>query len=451
MRRIRIVVALVLAVTVAGCAMRDSTVDPVSGRGTIYRLSESDALIVAWQAIHDNMPGSRITEYHGARKGYWIEFFFGLDTFGIDAFVIPGIGADANGNEVTGHYFEVSGGGSSFLQGRAKADDIFAVIKRAADATGTQVAVTNLRTIGRWAGGESGTIPQPTNPFANLAHPMSAAAKAPAQDSLSQLAFRPASARPDDIAVIVGNSGYDHFGRDIPAVPPAKNDAAAMRRYVTEGLGIPTANVIFLEDATSAQLAEVFGTEREHRGKLFNWVKPKRSRVFVYYAGHGAPAGDQGSPMLVPVDASASQIALSGYPLTTLYANLAKLPAENVTLVLEACFSGASAAGSLVPAASPVTLVAKQVTPPTELTVISAGGANQIASWRQDHAHGLFTEFFLRAQAGEADQPPYGNGDGKIGLDELERYLKDKVTASARRDWGRDQDVQFFRPSIARR
>ena len=454
MRGIGTVLALLLAMLAAGCASRDSTVDVVTGHGTVYRLSENDALVVAWQAVHDAMPGSRITEYHGARKGYWIEFFFGLDTYGIDAFIIPGIGTDAAGNEVAGHYYEVSGGGTSFLQGRAKAAEIFAVIKRAADATGTQVEVSNLHTIGRLAGGDGGvTFQNSSAPVSPSATSLSlASAKPPAaQDGLSQLAFRKGEARPDDIAVIIGNSGYDRVGRDLPAVPPAKNDAAAIRRYAGEALGVSAANVIFLEDATSAQLVEVFGNERDHRGKLFNWVKPKVSRVFVYYAGHGAPAGDKGGPMLVPVDASASQIALSGYPLATLYANLAKLPAESVTVVLEACFSGATAAGSLVPAASPVSLVAKEVAPPAQLTVLAAGTANQIASWRQDRAHGLFTEFFLRGQAGEADQPPYGNGDGRVGLDELERYLKDKVTYWARREWARDQNVQIFRPAVASR
>jgi len=464
MRKIRTIVALLLAALVAACASRDSTVDTATARGTIYRLSETDALALVWQSIHDAMPGRRITEYRGARKGYWIEFYFGFDSYGITATVVPGVGTDAAGNPVTGHYFEVTGAGSSFLQGRAKAAEIFDIVKRAADATGTQMQVSGLRGITRIAGGDTVTHLPDVDPLAEggtaagagtatatatavpLAATIPSAARATQPDSLAQLRYSRPTGRSDDVAVIIGNAAYDRLGRDLPPVPPAKADAAAMRRYAIEGLGVAEDNIITLEDATGAKLIEVFGNERDHRGTLYNWIKPGRSRVFVYYAGHGAPAGEKGTPMLVPTDASASQIALSGYPLATLYANLAKLPTTGVTVVLEACFSGQSQAGTLVPAASPVSLAVKESAPPSTLTVIAAGAANQIASWRRDRGHGLLTEYFLRGEAGEADQPPYGDGDGKVGLDELERYLKDKVATQARREWGRDQNVQVFRP-----
>jgi hypothetical protein len=276
---------------------------------------------------------------------------------------------------------------------------------------------------------------------AALAAPAKSVAAKP--DPLASLHFAKGPSRPDDVAVIIGNAAYS--GRDIPPVPPARNDAAMMRRYVAEALGMADGNVIALDNATSAQMVEVFGNERDPKGKLYNWVKPGKSRVFVYYAGHGAPSGPGGSPMLVPVDASATSIGLSGYRLDTLYANLAKLPAESVTVVLEACFSGGSEAGSLVPAASPVSIAVKPAAVPGKLTVIAAGAADQIASWEPDRSHGLFTEYFLKGMAGEADQPPTGNGDGTVALDELGRYLDQNVSYMARRYYGRDQTVRVSR------
>jgi hypothetical protein len=44
---------------------------------------------------------------------------------------------------------------------------------------------------------------------------------------------------------------------------------------------------------------------------------------------------------------------------------------------------------------------------------------------------------------GEADAKPYGNGDGKVGLNELKRYLKKAMTRLARRYYGRDQTAQI--------
>jgi len=259
------------------------------------------------------------------------------------------------------------------------------------------------------------------------------------------LRFQNALQRPDDIAVIIGNADYSKQGHDIPDARTAYADAESMRRYALDGLGVREGNVIFLKDATGIQLAEVFGNAQDHRGKLFNWVKPGKSRVFVYYIGHGAPGNAEGRAMLVPSDASAGQIALSGYPLDLLYANLGKLPAENVTVVLDACFSGASPAGSVVGKALPIGITPKSAHVPPNITVISAAAADQMANWEQDDSHALFTEYFLKGMSGEADKPPYGNGDGKVTLDELDRYLKETLSYVARRYYGRDQTAQIVR------
>ena len=86
----------------------------------------------------------------------------------------------------------------------------------------------------------------------------------------------------------------------------------------------------------------------------------------------------------------------------------------------------------IVPAARPVPI-------PPNITVISAGASNQIASWEEDRAHSLFTKYFLKAVSGEADRPPYGNGDGAVDWQEVRAYLNETVTYHARRYYGRDQ------------
>ena len=249
--------------------------------------------------------------------------------------------------------------------------------------------------------------------------------------------------RPDDIAVIIGNADYAWQGKDIPDVVPAYADAESFKRYAMQALGVREGNIIFLRDATSAQIVRVFGNKENHKGQLFDWVKPMRSRVVVYYAGHGAPGDREGSAYMVPSDADAARIDLNGYPLSTLYANLSKLPAESVTVVIEACFSGASQAGSVISNASPVFLKAKAPEVPANITVIAAGGANQMASWEEDKSHGLFTKYFLKGMSGEADKKPYGDGDGRVDYGELDAYLKDTLTYYARRYYGRDQTARI--------
>ena len=56
----------------------------------------------------------------------------------------------------------------------------------------------------------------------------------------------------------------------------------------------------------------------------------------------------------VPSDCDPERVALNGYSLDLLYENLSKLEARKVTVVLEACFSGATNTGiNLTKSASP--------------------------------------------------------------------------------------------------
>ena len=122
---------------------------------------------------------------------------------------------------------------------------------------------------------------------------------------------------------------------------PAYSDAESMKEYFMKGLGIKEGNIIYLRDAT-AQITKVFGNEKSYKGQAFNWVKPNVSNLYVYYVGHGAPDIEKGNSYLVPSDASAQMIELSGYSLNTLYKNLSKIPAKSITVILEVCFSGIS-------------------------------------------------------------------------------------------------------------
>jgi len=250
--------------------------------------------------------------------------------------------------------------------------------------------------------------------------------------------FRSSKTHTDDIAVIIGNADYKKQGKDIPNVTPAYADAEGMKRYVMQALGIAEDNIIFIKDATQKDMVSTFGSGTNHKGKLFRYLVPGKSRVFVYYAGHGAP-GEGDSNYLVPTDAKASLIDLNGYPIKTLYQNLSKLPAKSVTLVLEACFSGASQGGSLVTRSSGITVVPKASSVPSNITVISAGAADQIASWEEDKSHSLFTKYFLKGMSGEAD----ANKDKNVSWAELKDYLAKTVTRFALRYYGRVRTAQI--------
>ena len=93
----------------------------------------------------------------------------------------------------------------------------------------------------------------------------------------------------------------------------------------------------------------------------------------------------------------------------------------------------------LVRAISGLTVTPKKPTAASGLVVLTAASGDQFASWDEDAKHGLFTLHLLKALAGTADGKDYGDGDGKVTLAEVKRYLDDEMTYQARRRFGRIQ------------
>lgn len=252
--------------------------------------------------------------------------------------------------------------------------------------------------------------------------------------------LKTSSVSPSSIAVIIGNKNYTH---GVPDVEYAHNDADLIKRYVLESLGYREGNIIDLRDATQADLVSVFGNEKSYKAKLFNWLRSGESDVFVYYSGHGAPSLSAGQGYLLPVNADPSTVEFNGYPLETLYSNLGNLPAKNLTIVIDACFSGSSQAGAVIKNASSISL--KRVEAKTTIpnaTIFSAAGLSEVASWDEQARLGLFTGYFLKGVSGDADEGNFGDGDGSVTVGELKTFLESEVTYMARRLYNRDQHPQ---------
>jgi|GEM_PF-4119721 len=274
---------------------------------------------------------------------------------------------------------------------------------------------------------------------------LAAEQKAAAKRSAEKLAAKKQvdEGRRHGIAVIIGNKSYAKHNTDVPDVSYAHNDADAMYAFVKDTLGYPERNIILVKDATQAEMTSLFGNERNHKGKLFNWTDPE-SRLFVYYSGHGAPGLSDGAGYLLPVDADPLVVELNGYPLETLYTNLDKIPARQVTVVIDACFSGGSASGSLIKNASSISL--RRVETKQMLrkgTVLTAADISEVASWDSERKMGLFTARFLDGVLGAADRGEFGNGDGQVRLGEMKQYLRAEVGFSARRNYLREQTPQI--------
>jgi hypothetical protein len=109
--------------------------------------------------VATTLPGRKIEVIDGPVRGYSTYFRFALDTYTQQVLVYAAQGTDTLGNKIRGYYFEVSGNGSSFVQGRAKNVELFERLAESAKATGKGVAVTSVERIGytnaKWRLGES--------------------------------------------------------------------------------------------------------------------------------------------------------------------------------------------------------------------------------------------------------------------------------------------------------
>ena len=226
----------------------------------------------------------------------------------------------------------------------------------------------------------------------------------------------------DAVAVVIGNK--DYRSTDVPAVKYALSDARMFKQYLVKTLGYQEKNIITRYNASISDFNDIFGTSSTPQGILSNYIKSGRSDVFIYYSGHGAPDLESKSGYFVPVDCNPARVRLNGYSLDLFYKNVAKLPARQVTIVLDACFSGAAGSGeSLIKSASPMVIRAGSPAVLKKNTIcIASSDGDQISSWYDEKKHGLFTYFFLKGLGGDAD----ADADNRITYKELYSFVSDK-------------------------
>ncbi len=232
------------------------------------------------------------------------------------------------------------------------------------------------------------------------------------------------------IAVIIGNKRYSQYGHSVPDADYAESDAAFMRQYAVRTLGYKADYIIYEVDATLGVLNAVFGRSGKP-GKLSALASSFETRpdILIYYSGHGAPGRDSEQAYLVPVDANAATISNSGYSLDTLYDNLRSVPANRVTVVIDACFSGKSdSAGDVLNKVGPaVYKPADPVRSMKNTAIFTSTGSGQLSHWYPAKQHSLFTYYFMRGIRGDADY----NSNRQITIAEMKKFLKNRVPKAA--------------------
>jgi hypothetical protein len=141
--------SIFIATILTACSTQYSTLKNDSSSGqVIYAIPEDQAFQIAFSSLANTLPGYEITDIDGPVKGYSALFRFLVDTYTQQVMVIPAVGKDSSGHKINGYYFDVSGRGSSVVQGAAKNAELFDRVAAAVKATGKGVVVTEVATGG---------------------------------------------------------------------------------------------------------------------------------------------------------------------------------------------------------------------------------------------------------------------------------------------------------------
>ena len=246
-----------------------------------------------------------------------------------------------------------------------------------------------------------------------------------------------AHAGPNDIAIIIANKSYSR----VRPVEFADRDGATFKRIATIVFGVPDrpTHIIELANASFGDLVGLFGFEGRGSPELTSLVRARDSRIYVFYSGHGLTIRDGGEPahVLLPIDSAPARAETTAYRRSWVQKALQevqrkKAPDGYVYLFLDACFSGRSDGGDLMPDTSMPGMDAARVVQRAEerMLVVAASSGDEVAYWDRPRQHGVFSHALLLGLFGAADDKVHGgNGDGRITAGELERFLKTRVAA----------------------
>ena len=235
--------------------------------------------------------------------------------------------------------------------------------------------------------------------------------------------------QPNTFLISIGIGSYRN--RQIPSRKFASLDAQIVSNYFQALGGIPASNILLLQDwkAIRSDIDEA----------LLDWLPPRMNKdtvVIVYFAGL-ASVSSTGETFLVPYDGTATTTSRA-YPMKDLEAALSRLKAKQTVFLFDGDVSRMGTDNRTKTA-----LPQWNSTGSSTLHIIGTSGIGQGLEDDQ-HRHGLFTYYLLRAMRGEADT----NRDGNVTLGETVSYLSQKVRWASKTYMNQEQRP-FAVPAIS--
>ena len=224
-----------------------------------------------------------------------------------------------------------------------------------------------------------------------------------------------ASSMPNAYALIIGNEDYTSYQTGLSNevnVEFAKNDAQVFAEYCKNTLGIPEKQVKVLINATGSQMRQGLAWINNLAG-----IENGKAELIFYYSGHGLPDEVTKEPYLIPVDVSGTQIQYA-VKLEEAFVALTAKPSKQVTVFLDACFSGGARNQSLI-AMKSVKVKPNNLVDLNNIVVFASSSGDESSAVYKEKQHGYFTYFLLKKLQDSKGDVDYGT---------LSNYLMQNVS-----------------------
>lgn len=209
-------------------------------------------------------------------------------------------------------------------------------------------------------------------------------------------------------AIIIANENYQTEEK----VPFAQNDGRVFAKYCTKTLEIPETNIDLFCDASFNNIRKAVSN-----AKMFADIAKEKGQIIFYYAGHGVPDEKNRSAYLLPVDGDGTDIS-TGYKLDDLYKELSDLKVKNITVFIDACFSGSKRDGGKLASARGIAIKVTPTSPKGNMIVFTASSGDETAYGYKEKSHGLFTYYLLKKLQ---------ESKGNVSYEELFNYIEENV------------------------
>lgn len=170
--------------------------------------------------------------------------------------------------------------------------------------------------------------------------------------------------------------------------------------------------------------------------RLPEWLELRRGgeQILVYFSGHGF-RDTQGRLYLAPLDADPQKPEETCISADWLRSQLERCRADFKLLVLDACHAGSEKGGdeTSVPSKDLASAIGEV---PGVVTLASCTGKEKSLIW-EEKKQSLFSYWLNQGLRGHADAA--GDGNGRIDIDELYKYLYQQVPAVAQSRFHRAQ------------